>query len=125
MIINCKDTSKIAALISPQEFTNIKNYLKNAVADFCARYYDKIYYERWFSLNTIFPDEYYYKQKPINTVYDYYINIGKNENDAVIFTLLDLNCLLEEVLSEDGKVYTKDTRDKNRCLPSYMLISFK
>lgn len=125
MIINCKQISKIAALISPRETEQIKNYLKNAVADFCADYYDTIYYDRWFSLNMIFPDEYYYKQKPINAVYDYYINIGKNEKDATVFTLLDLNCLLEEILSTDGKVYTKDTRDKNRCLPSYMLISFK
>ena len=123
MITNCKDTSKIDALISPQEFTNIKNYLKNAVADFCARYYDKIYYERWFSLNTIFSDEYYYKQKPLNAVYDYYINIGKNEKDAALFAQLDLNCLLEEVLSDDGKVYTKNTDDKKNYLPSYTLIS--
>ena len=39
MIINCKEISKIAALISPQETENIKNYIKNATADFCARYY--------------------------------------------------------------------------------------
>lgn len=123
MIINCKQISKTAALISPQETADIKTYMKNAVTDFCNRYYDQIYYERWFSLNTVFPDEYFYKQTPLNAVYDYYIKIGKNEQDAALFAQLDLNCLLEEILSDDDKVYTKDRYDKTHYLPSYMLIS--
>lgn len=123
MIINCKDTSKMAAKISPQETAIIKNYLKRAVTDFCAVYYDELYYERWFSLNTVFQGEYFYKQKPINAVYDYYINIGKNENDAKIFALLDLNCLLEEILAKSDRVYTKKTNDTKYCLPSYMPVN--
>ena len=123
MITNCKNISKIAALISPQETENIKNYIKSAVTDFCADYYDELYYERWFSLNTIFPNEYFYKQKPLNAVYDYYVKIGKNEKDAGIFASLDLNCLLEEILAEDSKIFTKSD-DKKNYLSSYMLISF-
>lgn len=123
MIINCKDTSKIAAVISPNETENIKNYLKKAVMDFCAEYYDQIYYERWFSLNTVFCDSDFYKQKPLNAVYGYYISIGKNEKDATVFALLDLNCLLEEVLTESNKVFTKAATDKTSYLPSYILIS--
>ena len=123
MIINCKDISKIAAVISPKAIEIIKDYLKNAVTDFCAEFYDQIYYDRWFSLNTIFKGEPYYKQKPLNAVYDYYINIGKNEKDAMIFAILDLNCLLEEILTESGKVFTKKTYDTNSYLPSYMLLS--
>lgn len=122
MIINCKDTSKIAAILSPKETENIKNYLKNAVMNFCAEFYDQIYYDRWFSLDTIFCDNGFYKQKPLNAVYDYYLNIGKNEKDAMIFALLDLNCLLEEILTKDSKVFTKETYDTKSYLPSYMLL---
>ena len=122
MILNCKDTSKIAAVISPKEIENIKNYLQKAVMDFCAEFYDQIYYDRWFSLNTIFNGEDYYKKKPLIAVYDYYINIGKNEKDAIIFALLDLNCLLEEILTKDSKVFTKKAYDTNSYLPSYMLL---
>lgn len=124
MILNCKDTSKIAAVISPNETENIKNYLKKAITDFCAEYYDQIYYDRWFSLKTVFYDNLFYKQKPLNAVYDYYINIGKNEKDAIIFALLDLNCFLEKVLTEDSKVFTKKAYDTNSYLPSYALVSF-
>ncbi|MBQ6979854.1 MAG: hypothetical protein IJQ07_04350 [Clostridia bacterium] len=123
MIINCKDTSKIAAIISPKETEDLKNYLKNAVMNFCAEFYDQIYYDRWFSLDTIFCDNGFYKQKPLNAVYDYYLNIGKTEKDATVFALLDLNCLLEEILAEDSKVFTKKAPDKTSYLPSYMLIS--
>ena len=123
MIINCKDISKIAAFLSPKETEDLKNYLKNAVMNFCAEFYDQIYYDRWFSLNTVFCDSDFYKQKPLNTVYGYYISIGKTEKDATVFALLDLNCLLEEVLAEDSKVFTKKAPDKTSYLPSYMLIS--
>ncbi len=123
MIINCEKTSKIAAIISPQETENIKNYLKTAFMDFCAKFYDRIYYERWFSLNTVFCDSDFYKQKPLNAVYEYYLNIGKNEKDAIVFALLDLNCFLEEILAEDSKVFTKKMPDKTSYLPSYILIS--
>ena len=123
MIINCKDISKIAAFLSPKETEDLKNYLKNAVMNFCAEFYDQIYYDRWFSLNTVFCDSDFYKQKPLNTVYGYYISIGKTEKDATVFALLDLNCLLEEVLAEDSKVFTKEASDKTSYLPSYMLIS--
>ena len=123
MIINCEKTSKIAAIISPQETENIKNYLKTAFMDFCAKFYDQIYYDRWFSLNTVFCDSDFYKQKPLNAVYGYYISIGKTEKDATVFALLDLNCLLEEVLTEDSKVFTKAASDKTSYLPSNILIS--
>ena len=123
MIVNCKDTSKIAAIILPKAIEDIKTYLKKAVMEFCAQYYDQIYYDRWFSLNTIFQSDCYYKQKPLNVVYDYYINIGKNEKDAVIFALLDLNCVLENILTESLKVFTKQICDNKFYLPSYMLIS--
>lgn len=123
MIINCTKISKIAAVISPKAIEDIKNYLKTALTDFCAEYYDQIYYDRWFSLNTLFCDNGFYKQKPLNAVYDYYINIGKNEKDAVIFALLDLNCVLENILTESLKVFTKQICDNKFYLPSYMLIS--
>lgn len=123
MIINCKNLSKIAAKISPQETENIKNRFKSAVKDFCDRYYDQIYYDRWFTIKTVFSDD-YYKQEPFKAVYDYYFNIGKNEKDAEIFAVLDLNCLFEEVLANEVGVYTKDECGKNSCLSSYTLIRF-
>ena len=82
MIINCKDTSKTAALIPPQETENIKNYIKSAVTDFCADYYDTIYYDRWFSLDMVFKDEYYYKQKPTVVIYRVVIIGAKIRNRA-------------------------------------------
>lgn len=90
---------------------------------FCAKFYDQIYYDRWFCLNTIFKDNEFYKEKPLSAVYDYYINIGKTEKDAAIFALLDLNCLLEEFFTESSKVFTKKACDKNCYLPSYTLLS--
>ena len=47
-----------------------------------------------------------------------------NCKDAIIFALLDLNCFLEKVLTEDSKVFTKKAYDKNSYLPSYALVSF-
>lgn len=124
MIINCNLTSKIAALIPQREKVEIKNYLKNAVEKFCAEYYDQIYYDRWFSLNDVFPDGDFYRHKPLVAVYDYYLKVGKTEKDAAIFALMDLNSLLEEILSESSGVYKKNTESETFYLSSFMLIDF-
>lgn len=123
MILYCKEISKIAALISEQESADIKDYLRTAVTHFCTDYYDQLYYDRWFSLKTLFCNDDFYKLKPLCAVYDYYVKIGKTETDAEIFSLLDLNCFLDELLATDGKTFSKQKNGKFN-LPSYMMIGF-
>ena len=124
MISYCKGISKIAALIPAGELKKIKTYLKNQVTAFCDEYYDQLYYYRPFTLNYVFSDEDLYMKTPLNAIYDYYIKIGKTEKDAKIFTLLDLNCVLEEILSESSKTFRIESDNTHFRLPSYQLIAF-
>ena len=121
MIKNNIKTKKISANLSLQEINDIKKYIKGAVYSFCNNCKEENGENRWFAAYNLFGEDNYYWQSPLNVLYNYYINVGKSQSDAIKSAGIDIGCLLKEVLMEDNRIYIQDCCQRKFIVNKYRL----
>lgn len=122
MIKNSNKSKKCFAKLSTREIQNIKYYIKGAVYSFCNNCKSNDGDNCWFAAYNLFGEENYYWQEPLIMLYNYYINIGKPQSEAIIFAGKDIGILLKQVLIEDTRVYEQNSMQRKFLVNSYKLL---
>lgn len=121
MIINNKKVKSISARLPLQIVQNIKYYIKGAVYSFCNNCKNETGENTWFSAYNLFGENNYYWQEPLIELYNYYIELGKTQNLAILSAGKDIGILLKTVLVEDTRLYEQNYTQRHFQVNSYIL----